>query len=201
MSNPTSLCEVDPQDAMDWTEGRALVATGSPFYPVNLGNGKQCTYTPLPSRRTCLGQSPGSYAARTSTESTDQVAQTNNALIYPALGLGAILARSRTISPSMLMAGVHALSSLSPALENPEASLLPDLSDVREVSVIVAAAVVRQAVADGNAQDETTVAVVNGEKGQRLEDYIKVSVSHSKHWMSCARRSSWGMTYNRMKPG
>lgn len=105
----------------------------------------------------------------------DTVAQTNNALIYPALGLGSILARARTISPSMLMAGVHALSSLSPALTNPEASLLPDLADVRDVSVYVAAAVVRQAVADGNAQDETTVGVVNGEKGQKLEDFIKVS--------------------------
>ena len=75
----------------------------------------------------------------------------------------------------MLMAGVHALSSLSPALTNPEASLLPDLADVRDVSVTVAAAVVRQAVADGNAQDETTVGVVNGKTGQTLEDYIKVS--------------------------
>jgi malate dehydrogenase (oxaloacetate-decarboxylating) len=75
----------------------------------------------------------------------------------------------------MLMAGVHALSSLSPALDNPEASLLPDLADVRDVSVVVAAAVVRQAVADGNAQDDTTVAVVKGEKGQNLEDYIRVS--------------------------
>jgi malate dehydrogenase (oxaloacetate-decarboxylating) len=110
--------------------------------------------------------------------SIDTVAQTNNALIYPALGLGSILARARTISPSMLMAGVHALSSLSPALSNPEASLLPDLADVRDVSVIVAAAVVRQAVADGNAQDETTVGVVNGEKGQKLEDFIKVCLLH-----------------------
>lgn len=110
-----------------------------------------------------------------STDIADHVAQTNNALIYPALGLGAILARSRTISPSMLMAGVHALASLSPALENPEASLLPDLADVRAVSVHVAAAVVRQAVHDGNAQDETTVAVVKGEKGQSVEDFIRVS--------------------------
>jgi malate dehydrogenase (oxaloacetate-decarboxylating) len=44
MSNPTPLCEVDPEDAMAWTEGRALVATGSPFSPVDLGNGKQCEY-------------------------------------------------------------------------------------------------------------------------------------------------------------
>jgi malate dehydrogenase (oxaloacetate-decarboxylating) len=75
----------------------------------------------------------------------------------------------------MLMAGVHALSSLSPALSNPEASLLPDLADVRAVSVDVAAAVVRQAVADGNAQDEATVKVVKGETGQTLENYIRVS--------------------------
>ncbi|KAL7421413.1 NAD-dependent malic enzyme, mitochondrial [Cryptotrichosporon argae] len=144
MSNPTALCEVDPEDALAWTDGRALVATGSPFAPVDLGNGKKFF-----------------------------IAQTNNALIYPALGLGAILARSRTISPSMLMAGVHALASLSPALHNPELSLLPDLTDVRAVSVEVAAAVVRQAVADGNATDELTVKVVNGDVDQTLEEYIK----------------------------
>jgi malate dehydrogenase (oxaloacetate-decarboxylating) len=75
----------------------------------------------------------------------------------------------------MLMAGVHALASLSPALTNPEASLLPDLADVRAVSVDVAAAVVRQAVADGNAQDEATIKIVQGKEGQSLEDYIRVS--------------------------
>lgn len=112
--------------------------------------------------------------------SADEVAQTNNALIYPALGLGAILARSRTISPSMLMAGVHALASLSPALHNPEASLLPDLADVRSVSVHVAAAVVRQAVEDENATDDETIAIVKGNGPQGLEDYIKVG-SDSPH--------------------
>ncbi|ORX38939.1 putative malate dehydrogenase [Kockovaella imperatae] len=144
MSNPTALCEVDPVDAMEWTNGRALVATGSPFNPVDLPNGKKYT-----------------------------VAQTNNALIYPALGLGAILSRARTISRSMLMAGVNSLADLSPALNNHEASLLPDLADVRKVSVHVAAAVVRQAVEDNNAQDENTIKIVKGDGEMSLEDYIR----------------------------
>ena len=148
MSNPTALCEVAPEDALSWTEGRALVATGSPFSPVALPGGKEYV-----------------------------VAQTNNALIYPALGLGAILARSRTISPSMIMAGVNSLASLSPALNNPEASLLPDLADVREVSVDVTAGVVRQAVEEGNATDEQTINVVKGKAGISLEEYIRVSLS------------------------
>lgn len=89
-------------------------------------------------------------------------------------GLGAILAKSRTISSSMIMASANALSELSPALKDPGASLLPDLADVRDVSVYVAAAVVRQAVAEGNAQDEYTIKVVKGEADQTLEDFIIV---------------------------
>lgn len=142
MSNPTALCEVDPADALEWTDGRALIATGSPFAPITLNDREF------------------------------HIAQTNNALIYPALGLGAILARSRTISPSMLMAGVHALSDLSPIFDDPEAALLPDLANVRAVSVSVAAAVVRQAVADDNAQDESIVKLVK-EKPETLETFIK----------------------------
>lgn len=179
MSNPTALCEVDPEDAMAWTDGRALVATGSPFSPVDLGNGKTCEWrnysSPITTFFHALHPALTLKHLLTLTPLPDQVAQTNNALIYPALGLGAILARSRTISSSMLMAGVHALASLSPALTNPEASLLPDLADVRAVSVDVAAAVVRQAVADGNAQDEATIKIVQGKEGQSLEDYIRVS--------------------------
>ncbi len=72
------------------------------------------------------------------------------------------------------MAAVDALASLSPALTNPEASLLPDLADVRSVSVVVAAAVVRRAVEDGNARDEATIRVVNGHSEQTLEEFIKV---------------------------
>jgi malate dehydrogenase (oxaloacetate-decarboxylating) len=78
------------------------------------------------------------------------------------------------------MAGVNSLASLSPALSNPEASLLPDLADVREISVVVAAAVVRQAVADNNAQDKDTVAIVQGKGPLSLEEHIKVG--------DCSRR-------------
>lgn len=73
----------------------------------------------------------------------------------------------------MLMAGVNSLASLSPALSNPEASLLPDLADVRKVSVDVAAAVVRQAVEDGNAYDENTLRYAKGKGDVSLEDYIR----------------------------
>ena len=80
----------------------------------------------------------------------------------------------------MIMAGVNALSSLSPALDNPEASLLPDLAEVRSISVTVTAGVVRQAVEEGNATDEQTIKVVQGKGSQTLEEYIKVSFRSSR---------------------
>ncbi|KAL7410185.1 malate dehydrogenase [Mrakia frigida] len=140
MSNPTSLAEVDPADAFAWTEGRALLATGSPFPPCVLPDGRQYV-----------------------------VAQTNNALIYPALGLGAILSKSRSLSPGMFAAGVQALASLSPALKDPGASLLPDLPDVRAVSVHVAAAVVKRAVDEGRAR----VPELQGMNMEEIEEMIK----------------------------
>jgi hypothetical protein len=75
------------------------------------------------------------------------------------------------------MAGVNSLAGLSPALHNPEASLLPDLADVRAVSVDVTAGVVRQAVREGNATDEMTIKVAKGEADVTLEEFIKVSRS------------------------
>lgn len=73
----------------------------------------------------------------------------------------------------MLMAGVDGLAELSPALNDETAALLPDLSDVRSVSVHVAAAVIRAAVNEGNATDERVIKIVNGEGDIRLEDFIK----------------------------
>lgn len=94
-----------------------------------------------------------------------------NALIYPALGLGAIVSKSRTLSPGMFAAGVQALASLSPALKDPEASLLPDLSEVRDVSLHVAAAVAKRSVEEGHSR----VPALAGMSMEQIEERIKSS--------------------------
>ncbi|TBU26601.1 hypothetical protein BD311DRAFT_667195 [Dichomitus squalens] len=122
LSNPSRLHEVAPQDANDWTDGKALLATGSPFPPCRQPNGKDYV-----------------------------VAECNNALIYPGLGLGAILSKARTLTDSMIIAGARRLASLSPALKDPDDALLPDFEDAPRVNYEVAIAVVEQAIAEGNA--------------------------------------------------
>ncbi|KDN49396.1 hypothetical protein RSAG8_02098, partial [Rhizoctonia solani AG-8 WAC10335] len=117
LSNPTSLAEIDPADAMAWTDYKALCATGSPFPLIRMPDG-----------------------------TTHKISEANNAICYPALGLGTVISRSRTLSPGMIMAGVQALAELAP---NDNTSLLPDLADVRSVSVHIAAAVVRRAIEEG----------------------------------------------------
>lgn len=90
-----------------------------------------------------------------------KISEANNAICYPALGLGTVISRSRTLSPGMIMAGVQALAELAPGDGH---SLLPDLANVREVSVHVAAAVVRRATEEGHARVK-----VEGD----MEEYIK----------------------------
>ncbi|CAA7263476.1 unnamed protein product [Cyclocybe aegerita] len=92
LSNPTRLAEAVPEDLMHWTEGRALVATGSPFPPVKMSvEGKDVEF---------------------------KIAECNNALIYPGLGFGAILAQSKRITDTMLIAGAKRLAALSPPSPN-----------------------------------------------------------------------------------
>ncbi|CAE6430444.1 unnamed protein product [Rhizoctonia solani] len=122
LSNPSRLVEVDPKDANDWTEGRALLATGSPFPPTKNPNGKEYI-----------------------------IAECNNALIYPGLGLGAIVSKSRSMSDKMLLAGTQALASLAPALKDPDQALLPDFQDARRANFEVAVAVAEQAIDEGSA--------------------------------------------------
>jgi malate dehydrogenase (oxaloacetate-decarboxylating) len=118
LSSPSSLAEATPADLIAWTDGRALIATGSPFAPV------------------------------THRGTTHVIGQANNAMLYPGLGLGAIVSRSRLISVGMLAAAANALSSLV-AVRLPGASLLPHIDDLRSVTVTVAVAVAEAAVAEG----------------------------------------------------
>jgi malate dehydrogenase (oxaloacetate-decarboxylating) len=118
LSNPTSHAEARPADLIAWTEGRALIATGSPFGPI-------------PYRGV-------SY----------QIAQSNNALIFPGLGLGVTVCRARRVSDGMLAAAARVLADLSEP-DIPGAPVLPPVSSLRTVSAAVAAAVARAAQAEG----------------------------------------------------
>ena len=123
MSNPTSLSEAIPSDLIAWTEGRALVATGGPFPPVAHDG---TTYT---------------------------IGQANNALIFPGLGLGTIVARARSVSDGMLAAAAGAIAQLVDATPL-GAPLTPPVETVRAVSLHVAVAVARAALTEGLARVE-----------------------------------------------
>jgi malate dehydrogenase (oxaloacetate-decarboxylating) len=132
LSNPTSRCEATPEQILSWTEGRAIVGTGSPFPPVQIG-----------------GRSV-------------HIDQTNNAYIFPGLALGIVASMARRVSDTMIMAAAKELAALSPARGHKEASLLPPLADSRRVSRNVAEAVARQAISDGLAgisEDELDAAL------------------------------------------
>ena len=119
LSNPTSRSEAEPSDLLAWTEGRALVATGSPFAPVKYG-GKSI-----------------------------EIAQCNNVFIFPAVGLGLIASQARRVSDKMMLAGAKALGDHSPALRDPAASLLPSVRTIREVALEIAFAVALKAQEQG----------------------------------------------------
>ena len=128
LSNPTSRAEATPADLLTWTDGKALVATGSPFDPVKHGKKE---YT---------------------------IAQCNNSYIFPAMGLAIRSVGASRVVDEMFMAAGLALREVSPALKDPKASLLPHLEDMRSVSLHIARAVaaeaVRQGVADSIPEDE-----------------------------------------------
>jgi malate dehydrogenase (oxaloacetate-decarboxylating) len=121
LSNPTARIEATPADLLTWTEGRALVATGSPFPPV-VHDGV-----------------------------THHIAQANNALVFPGLGLGVTVARARRISQGMIQACADAVAGLVD-VGVPGASLLPAVSELRRVSATVGVAVATAAAAEGLAQ-------------------------------------------------
>lgn len=119
LSNPTSRVEAVPADIIEWTEGRALIATGSPFMPVN-------------------------YQGK-----LHNISQCNNSYIFPGIGLGVIAVQATRVTDNMLMASSSALAECSPKLNDPEADLLPDLNELQKVSKIIAFKVAKAAILDG----------------------------------------------------
>jgi malate dehydrogenase (oxaloacetate-decarboxylating) len=108
-----------------WTDGRALVGTGSPFAPVDVA-GKLV-----------------------------RIAQVNNSYIFPGLALGILVSRARRVTDAMIMAAAKALAALSPTRVDKNAPLLPSIAEARLVSAAVAEAVGRQAIAEGLSEIES----------------------------------------------
>jgi malate dehydrogenase (oxaloacetate-decarboxylating) len=122
LSNPTSLAEAKPEDLFKWTGGKAIIATGSPFPEVHFENRWY------------------------------RIAQSNNALAYPGIGLGVVATQAKHISDDMLWAATEAVSKYSPVNQDKMAPLLPKLSEAKMVSMHVALAVAEQACKEGVTQ-------------------------------------------------
>jgi malate dehydrogenase (oxaloacetate-decarboxylating) len=125
LSNPTTKSEATADDLIRWTEARALVATGSPFAPVNYGG------------------------------RTIPIAQCNNVYIFPAIGLGVVASGARRVTDAMMLAAARALAENSPTLKDSSASLLPPLTDIRRVTAEIALAVGLEAQKEGFAPKTT----------------------------------------------
>jgi malate dehydrogenase (oxaloacetate-decarboxylating) len=122
LSNPTSRSEATAQNLMDWTEGRALIGTGSPFEPVNVGGNK------IP------------------------ITQTNNSYIFPGLALGILASKAKRVTDTMVKAAAQELVRHLPTQKDKQAGLLPPLAQARELGRMIGQAVGRQAMLDGQAQ-------------------------------------------------
>jgi malate dehydrogenase (oxaloacetate-decarboxylating) len=119
LSNPNSHSEAKPEDLFEWTNGQAMVATGSSFSSFHFRG-----------------------------EAMD-IAQCNNSYIFPAIGLGVLASRARRATDGMFMAAAEALSETSPALHDPKAPLLPRFEEIHHVTRHIARAVALQAQRDG----------------------------------------------------
>lgn len=120
LSNPTSRAEAKPADLLNWTDGKALVATGSPFDAVEI-NGKRI-----------------------------DIAQCNNSYIFPGMGLAVVAGKAKRVTDKMMMAAAMALSELAPAMKTGEGRLLPELTSIRSVSRHIAKAAILQAIEEGH---------------------------------------------------
>jgi malic enzyme len=131
MSNPTSISEGNPTDILNWTDGNALVATGSPFAPVETAAGPR------------------------------RIGQANNVFVFPGIGLGAIICGATQITSKMIAASSRALAETLSEDEISSQCLMPEVSRLWEVCGHVALRVAEQAIADGVATEVSTEGLVN----------------------------------------
>ncbi|CAM3161292.1 NAD-dependent malic enzyme [Pseudomonas floridensis] len=142
LSNPTSKVEATPEEILRWTDGNALVATGSPFAPVQI-NGR-----------------------------TVHIAQCNNSYIFPGIGLGVVACKASRITDRMLMAASNALAECSPMVTGQGDAVLPPLKEIQQVSRKIALAVAKEAQAEGLALETTEdVLLAAIERNFWLPDY------------------------------
>ncbi|KAK9712662.1 NAD-dependent malic enzyme, mitochondrial [Basidiobolus ranarum] len=124
LSNPTRLAEAKPSDIITWTKGKALIATGSPFPDTKWE------------------------------EESFEIAECNNSFVYPGIGLGCVVCKPSLMTDDLIWAAVQSLAEHSPAVKNKNRhlSLLPRIEDSKEVSVMIACAIVREATKKGLAR-------------------------------------------------
>lgn len=149
LSNPTRLHEAKPEDLIKWTDGKAFVATGSPFPPVKY-NGK-----------------------------TYEIAECNNSVCFPGIGLGCVLGKVKLLTDDMLVAAVSALAEEAPAVKenDPTKELCPGVEAAREVSVKIAMGVLQQAEKEGL----LGVKDVPLDDYQQLEEWVKAQMWQAEY--------------------
>ncbi|MDP1315572.1 NAD-dependent malic enzyme [Acinetobacter lwoffii] len=149
LSNPTSRVEAVPADILQWTNGRALIATGSPFAPVNY-----------------QGQ-------------IHHISQCNNSYIFPGIGLGVVASGAKRVTDNMLMASSNALADCSPKLKHPQADLLPNLDCLQSISKQIALKVALAAIEDGVASkvsvEELQLAIEHNFWTPQYRDYQRIT--------------------------
>lgn len=134
LSNPIKQIEARPEKIIEWTEGKVIIATGSPFKPIEYrGN-------------------------------VYPVAQCNNSYIFPGIGLGVIASRAKRVSDDMLRVASETLAAASPLANTGSGGILPPLTDLAELSKRIAFAVAKVAMAQGHAlemEDDLLKAKIN----------------------------------------
>lgn len=149
LSNPTRLHEAQPKSLLEWTDGKALVATGSPFPPVQ-HNGK-----------------------------THEIAECNNSVCFPGIGLGCVLGRVKLLTDDMLVAAVTALAGEAPAVKEGDMTkeLCPGVERVRDVSVKIAMGILRAA-----AKEEVLgVENVPLDSDEKLEEWVRCQMWEAEY--------------------